>query len=78
MYHFRMRGTIKDNDYDKDKVCEVLYNNGKLTGNKLLVQKVKSQSKIHNTGMDATAVMLLMRNICTNVEIWGEYPNIYY
>jgi hypothetical protein len=68
MYHFRMSGIIKDS-YD-EKPLEVLFKDGKLSGDKTLVQELK----VHpDYGDEAEDVILLMHEICDHGQIWGNY-----
>jgi hypothetical protein len=87
MYHFRMVGIIKD--CKTEELREVLYKDGKLSGDRTLVQKLKAQAKLFqfNGGTiagyspieveyikDARAVILIMRELCHRGQIWGNHP----
>jgi hypothetical protein len=73
MYHFKMRGIIKKSDNQKAR--EVLFKEGRLSGDKSLVQAIKSHS---GYSKDAKVVILLMKGICNHGQIWGNYPDIEY
>jgi competence protein ComGC len=87
MYNFRMLGIIKDSK--NQETCEVLYKNGKLTGDKTLVQALKAQAELYKirdesiAGIslreeayikDAKDVIYLMRELCHHAQIWGNHP----
>ncbi|MEH7075799.1 hypothetical protein [Neobacillus drentensis] len=87
MYHFRMVGIIKDSD--TDVLREILYKHGKLSGDRTLIKALKEQARIYIVSgnsvagyspsteeltRDAMAVIMLMREVCHQGEIWGNYP----
>jgi hypothetical protein len=69
MYNFRMMGSMKDSDNQKAR--EVLYKDGKLSGDKTLVQAIKNHA---GYSKDAKGVMMVMKDICIHAEVWGTYP----
>lgn len=64
MYHFRMRGIIKEGY--SEKALEVLFKDGKLSGDKTLVQELKNHPDYSDKAKD---VILLMREICHHGQI---------
>ncbi|MDF2039350.1 hypothetical protein P2R12_20670 [Cytobacillus oceanisediminis] len=69
MFNFRLRGCFKNSDDISS--YEVLYKNGKLYGDRKLVQALKAEVKDIS---DAIAVISAMRLLCTEGKIWGNYP----
>ncbi|MFB5196149.1 hypothetical protein ACE198_14670 [Neobacillus sp. KR4-4] len=72
IHHFRMRGIMKDRDNQKAR--EVLYKDGKLTGDKLLVEVIEASAGYSKDArIEAKEVMKVMNDVCTNAVVWGEY-----
>ncbi|PEQ90723.1 hypothetical protein CN481_16780 [Bacillus sp. AFS006103] len=89
MYHFRMVGIIKDSD--AEELREVLFKNGRLSGDRTLVEELKERASVYESMgkaiagyspkgedyiKDAKAVILLMREVCHHGQIWGMYPQL--
>lgn len=71
MYHFRMRGIIKNDK--KQQAYEVLYKHGKLYGDKTLIQTLKSKT---SEITDPRIIIISMIEICNHGKIWGDYPDL--
>lgn len=88
MYHFGMVGIIKDSD--NEKLREVRFKNGRLSGERRLVQGLKLRARLYESNgeaiagyypiekdyiRDAKVVILLMHEVCYHGQIWGNYPD---
>ena len=68
MYHFRMRGIIKN---DRNSRLMKYYKHGKLYGDKTLIKILKS---ITSEITDPRMIIISMIEICNHGKIWGNYP----